>query len=331
MKKIIITSVLLSCAFLSSAQEINPFESIGKEGRILTLSNGKYTEVHINDSLQRIGSVIVNMNTGTIYELLNIDTLYSEATLDPTVISRFYSLDPLFAKYPDKSLYHFVGNNPILNKEIDGRDYEVTINKTDKDNTITIKAIYYTDIKDSESHIAATKATEFWNSQNKSFQYIVDETDGSQTAYNVVFELSVQNTDSKLIAQSEAMDDEIGNSFLIYSDDVVRGGDFGATTHGNQIEVAQSRKDTDTGPHEIGHTLNLGHFAEGLMKEIDKAGTIKRESTVLINYVQQMIDFAVGKGDMSSETAPVTQANTTLVNPDNQSTNGKVIKTEGDE
>lgn len=331
MKKIIITSVLLSCAFLSSAQEINPFESIGKKGKILTLSNGKYTEVHVNDSLQRIGSVIVNMNTGTIYELLDIDTLYSEATLDPTVISRWYSVDPLFAKYPDKSPYNFVGNNPILNKEIDGRDYEVTINKSDKGNTITIKAIYYTDIKDSESHIAATKATEFWNSQNKSFQYVVNEADGSQTVYDIVFELSVQNSENKMMAQSDAMDDKIGNSFLIYPDDNIEGGGFGGTTYGNQVEVAQSRKDTDTGPHEIGHTLNLGHFAEGLMKEIDKAGTITRESTVLISYVQQMIDFAVGKGNMSNDTAPVTQANAVLVNPENNNTNGVVIKTEDDE
>ena len=89
--KNIILILLTSVAFSINAQEVNPFESIGKEGKILTLSKGKYTEIHVNDSLQRIGSVIVNMNTGTIYELLNTDTLYSEATLDPTVISRWYS------------------------------------------------------------------------------------------------------------------------------------------------------------------------------------------------------------------------------------------------
>jgi hypothetical protein len=121
MKKIIITSVLLSCVFLSNAQEINPFESIGKEGKILTLSNGKYTEVHVNDSLQRIGSVIVNMNTGTIYKLLDIDTLYSEATLDPTVIGRWYSLDPLASAYTAISPYVFVANTPIIATDKDGR------------------------------------------------------------------------------------------------------------------------------------------------------------------------------------------------------------------
>jgi hypothetical protein len=121
MKKIITISVLLTCSFLTSAQEINPFESIGKEGKILTLSNGKYTEVHVNDSLQRIGSVIVNLNTGTIYELLDIDTLYAEASLDPTVISRWYSVDPKANRYPFFSPYSAFGNNPILFVDSDGR------------------------------------------------------------------------------------------------------------------------------------------------------------------------------------------------------------------
>ena len=62
----IVSLILLSNCF-AQQNEFNPFESIGKPGKIVTLSNGKYTEVHINDSLQRIGSVIVNMNTWKIY------------------------------------------------------------------------------------------------------------------------------------------------------------------------------------------------------------------------------------------------------------------------
>ncbi|PHR43739.1 MAG: hypothetical protein COA32_15910 [Fluviicola sp.] len=127
--KNIILILFTSVAFSINAQEINPFERIGKEGKILTLSKGKYTEVHINDSLQRIGSVIVNMNTGTIYELLNTDTLYSEATLDPTVISRWYSPDPLASKFPMASPYMFANNNPIIYNDPDGKSGELTIVK----------------------------------------------------------------------------------------------------------------------------------------------------------------------------------------------------------
>lgn len=102
------------------AQDDNPFASIGKKGKIITLSNGKYKEVHVYDSLQRIGSVVVNRNTGKIHQLLDIDTLYSESTLDPTVYSRWYSLDPRASKYAGMSPYVAFGNNPILFADDDG-------------------------------------------------------------------------------------------------------------------------------------------------------------------------------------------------------------------
>lgn len=107
---------------MTIAQNVNPFESIGKEGKIITLSKGKYLEVENNDSLQRIGSVIVDMYTGEIYELLDSDTLYQESDLSPTVITRWWSVDPLSAKYPSMSPYNSFGNNPILYVDPDGMD-----------------------------------------------------------------------------------------------------------------------------------------------------------------------------------------------------------------
>lgn len=119
----IIYAIFLLLGQVSFAQNTNPFKSIGKEAEVLTLSKGKYIEVHNNDSLQRIGSVIVNVNTGTIYELLDVDTLYSESTLDPTIISRWYSPDPLESKYPNMSPYVFAANSPIAFYDTDGRDW----------------------------------------------------------------------------------------------------------------------------------------------------------------------------------------------------------------
>lgn len=114
MKKILIISALSVIVFSAKAQtDFNPFESIGKKGKMLTLSNGKYIEVEMYDSLQRIGSVVMNMNTGKIYKLLPIDTVYSESTLDPTVISRWYSIDPKASKFPYISPYASFNNNPI--------------------------------------------------------------------------------------------------------------------------------------------------------------------------------------------------------------------------
>lgn len=120
MKKII-PFIFVSISLIGTAQEVNPFESIGKEGKMLTLSKGKYKEFHDNDSLQQIGSVIVNTNTGTIYELLDVDTLYSESTLDPTIISRWYSPDPLAHEFPYLNPYNFVANSPLMFVDPDGR------------------------------------------------------------------------------------------------------------------------------------------------------------------------------------------------------------------
>lgn len=110
------------CFTIVMAQDINPFESIGKEGKIITLSKGKYLEIENNDSLQRIGSVIVDMYTGEIYELLDSDTLYQESDLSPTIITRWWSVDPLSAKYPSMSPYNGFENNPIIFIDPDGRE-----------------------------------------------------------------------------------------------------------------------------------------------------------------------------------------------------------------
>jgi hypothetical protein len=117
--KIKFTSVFFLAVFNIFAQE-NPFESIGKQGKVLTLSNGKYKEIHSDDSLQQIGSVIVNLNTGKIHGFLEIDTLYSEATLDPTVVSRWYSLDPKAEKFASVSPYVSFNDNPIYYVDPDG-------------------------------------------------------------------------------------------------------------------------------------------------------------------------------------------------------------------
>lgn len=112
---------IIICIILSlPAIAQNPYESIGKDVKVLTLSNGQFSEFHPNDSLRRVGSVIVNVRTKEIHQFIEQDTLYSEATLDPTIISRWYSLDPLMAKFPSISPYAFAGNSPIYLKDIAG-------------------------------------------------------------------------------------------------------------------------------------------------------------------------------------------------------------------
>lgn len=117
---IIFTSILCFTSLTITAQ--NPFKSIGKKGKVVTLSDGKYDEVTSYDSLQRIGSVIVNIRTKKIIHFIEIDTVYSESTLEPTIISRHWSIDPLTRKYPEMSPYSAFANNPIYFIDPDGRE-----------------------------------------------------------------------------------------------------------------------------------------------------------------------------------------------------------------
>ena len=51
---------------------------------------------------------------------------FGDRIYDPRV-GRWFSLDPLQKKYPGESNYSFVGDNPILFKDADGRDKIITI------------------------------------------------------------------------------------------------------------------------------------------------------------------------------------------------------------
>lgn len=127
MKYILSLIILIQTTLILS--QVNSGKPIVKP-KVLTLTNGKYPEFHSDDSLQKIGSVIINMNTETIYEFVT-DTVYSEATLDPTIINRWYSVDPV--SHPWQSPYCAMDNNPILYNDPDGRSAGVTITESKKD------------------------------------------------------------------------------------------------------------------------------------------------------------------------------------------------------
>lgn len=137
--KPIICLFLFSFWFLSlkaqnTGQPYHPYQKFGDTKiKVLTLSNGKYNEFFDTDTIEIIGSAVLNTKTMKVIGFVEKDTTYSEATLDPTVVSRWLSPDPLAAKYPSLSPYNFTANNPILFIDPDGRDIVIR-NKTDQAN-----------------------------------------------------------------------------------------------------------------------------------------------------------------------------------------------------
>lgn len=52
-------------------QSATPYADLHKRSDVLTLSNGKYNEFFDQDSIQQIGSVLVNVNSMKVVKLLN--------------------------------------------------------------------------------------------------------------------------------------------------------------------------------------------------------------------------------------------------------------------
>ena len=115
--------MLLAVCIMSYAvqgQTSNPYKSINKKSKIVTLTNGKYRETYDDDILQRVGSVLIDTRTKKIVRLLDADSI-SAAASDNTAASRWISTDPLAHKYPSISPYAFCANNPIMFIDLDGR------------------------------------------------------------------------------------------------------------------------------------------------------------------------------------------------------------------
>jgi len=133
---------ILCCAVSIKAQDYNPYKSIGKKAKVLTLSHGKYVEFFDTDSIQRIGTVMFNIRTKKIVRLLNAEQVYKKAS-DNSFASRWYSPDPLAEKYYSQSPYLFALNNPILFNDPDGRDVDPT-NLKGKENITALQNLLST-------------------------------------------------------------------------------------------------------------------------------------------------------------------------------------------
>lgn len=121
LKQLLPSLLLLILSSAAFAQNENAFASIGKKGKVLTLTKGQYNETFDADSIQQIGSSLINIHTMKVVELLTDDE--SKKRLEGEKHSRFLSVDPLSSKFAMLTPYQYASNRPIDGKDLDGLEY----------------------------------------------------------------------------------------------------------------------------------------------------------------------------------------------------------------
>ena len=213
---------------------------------------------------------------------------------DVAGVPMWTSVDPLAEKYYPYSPYNYCAGDPVNKIDPDGRDYGVVFNSEDK--TITISATYYAT---SDSYESAKNSVDLINAQSGKFKY---EMDGVEYAVNFCLKaVDIKSNSIGDLNMAKAMDDTgEANTYLVVPDNDRRLDENtnGSTVGGQDIFVKSSRSKSETGGHEIGHTLGMTHNESGLMTA--DSSNKKRSKEFNQHDINDMIRYPI-KGKTNSD------------------------------
>ncbi|UII76008.1 hypothetical protein LV716_17345 [Flagellimonas sp. HMM57] len=153
----------------------------------------------------RIGSVLFNPFTKQITGFVEIEKVYSEATLKPEIVSRWLSPDPLTEEREWLTPYNFVQNDPINRIDPDGALDEMIQQPDDRYKLLSDGTVEYFDNKGGES-----------------IDYLMDES-GNE----------IQLTDTSILPQLES---QTMQESAHYSDDVILTGNYAISKNNKQTK-----------------------------------------------------------------------------------------------
>jgi RHS repeat-associated protein len=190
---------------------------------------------------------------------------FASRMYDPQ-LGRFMNPDPHSENYYELSPYGFVNNNPLIYIDPTGKDFAIYFTQDKAGNwSVTITATYYVKKGDKDSKEAAELGAKFWN--DESGQYVLRVGDKKvHTDYAINFDIKVVEVNDpvseinkdKAGADDAKTKDGSSNTFNVVDDYKIS--DPGVTHGANDIEVRKSNKDdSQTAPHEMGHTLLMEH------------------------------------------------------------------------
>lgn len=191
---------------------------------------------------------------------------YGARNYDPA-LGRWMNIDPLAERHPENSTYTYCMNNPVVFVDPDGKDFGLYVDF--KNGTVTIKATYYTTANDRDSAIKATKS---WNDLSGKFSYNFKDENGNSQSYKINYELNVEvvtpkKDQTELSALNQALVTDTSGEGNVYKvvDDKILDPNTNGTTGQNFIKIKDSKKNAETGSHEVGHSLGIIHSENGLM------------------------------------------------------------------